>query len=103
MVDHHDPTDWQSGEPLDRTEGTGDLQGNAIQFSWWNLLLVVPLLMLFTPMYNQADPHLFGMPFFYWFQFAFVFVGVACVAVVYAKTKHRGKTRHRATPDDRTR
>ena len=29
--------------PVDRIEGTGRNEGNAIQFSWWNLLLLVPL------------------------------------------------------------
>ena len=84
-----DPTDWESSEPVDRIEGTGQNKGNAIQFSWWNLLLLVPLLMLFTGLYNSDDPRVFGMPKFYWFQFAFVFVGVACVAIVFATTRNR--------------
>ena len=31
--------------------------------------------MLITAVYNHDEPRLFGMPFFYWYQFAFVFVG----------------------------
>jgi Protein of unknown function (DUF3311) len=84
-----DPTDWDSGNPVDRIEGTGQNEGNAIQFSWWNLLLLVPLIMLITSLYNTAEPMLFGMPFFYWYQFAFVFVGVACVAIVFVTTRNR--------------
>ena len=64
-------------------------EGNAIQFSWWNLLLLVPLLMLITSFYNYDEPRLFGMPMFYWVQFAFVFVGVACVAIVFVTTRNR--------------
>jgi hypothetical protein len=60
---------------------------SGLQFSPWNLLLLIPLLMLVTPWFNFAKPRLFGLPFFYWFQFAFVFVGVACVAIVYVMTK----------------
>jgi len=84
-----DPTDWDSGIPADRIEGTGQNQGNAIQFSWWNLLLLVPLLMLITAWYNRDAPRLFGMPMFYWYQFVFVPIGVACVAIVYVMTKGR--------------
>jgi hypothetical protein len=60
---------------------------NALIWRWWNLLLLLPLLMLITPWFNKAEPRLFGLPFFYWYQFAFVFVGVACVAIVYGATK----------------
>ncbi len=30
-----------------------------------------------------------GLPFFYWFQFLFVLVGVACVAIVFVATRRR--------------
>jgi hypothetical protein len=53
----------------------------------WNLLLLVPFLMLVTPWINSAEPRLFGLPFFYWIQFAFVPVGVICVALVYLRTR----------------
>jgi hypothetical protein len=89
-----DPTDWESPVPVDRIEGTGQNEGNAIQFSWWNLVLLIPLMMLFTSLYNSDDPQLFGMPKFYWVQFAFVFVGVAAVAVVFGTTRNR---RHDST------
>lgn len=82
-----DPTDWDSGLPVDREEGTGRDAGNAIQWSWWNLLLALPLLMLLTPVYNKSEPRFLGLPVFYWFQFAFVFVGVATVAIVFTATR----------------
>jgi hypothetical protein len=59
-------------------------------FSPWNLLLLVPLLILVTPLFNFDKPRLFGMPFFYWFQLAFVVVGVACVGIVYFMTRNVG-------------
>jgi len=58
-----------------------------LRFSPWNLLLLVPFLMLLTPLYNGLEPRLLGLPFFYWVQFAFVPVGVVCVAIVYVKTR----------------
>jgi hypothetical protein len=64
----------------------GKVPGN-LRFSPWNLLLLVPFLMLVTPWFNSKEPQLIGMPFFYWAQFAFVPVGVVCVAIVYAMTR----------------
>ncbi len=59
-----------------------------LRFRAWNLLLLVPFLMLVTPWFNTKEPQLFGMPFFYWIQFAWVFVGVAAVAIVYVATRN---------------
>lgn len=60
---------------------------SSLRWSWWNLLLLVPLLMLITPWFNSDEPRLFGLPFFYWYQFAWVPLGVLCVGIVYVKTK----------------
>jgi Protein of unknown function (DUF3311) len=60
----------------------------APRWNSWNLLLLVPLLVLVTPLYNSDEPRLFGFPFFYWCQFLFIPLGVICVAVVYRKTKN---------------
>ena len=73
--------------------------GDGLRFSPWNLLLLVPFLMLITPWWNHAEPRLFGMPFFYWIQFAFVPVGVVAVAVVYVKTRDIGAAAPGAPPD----
>ena len=73
--------------------------GGGLRVNPWNLLLLVPFLMLVTPWFNSIEPRLFGMPFFYWSQFAFVPVGVACVAVVYLRTRDEvdpGGRRHAA-------
>ncbi|HEY4018156.1 MAG TPA: DUF3311 domain-containing protein [Pseudonocardiaceae bacterium] len=67
------------------------------RFNPWNLLLLVPLLMLITPWFNSDGPRFIGLPFFYWYQFAFVVVGVACVWIVYAMTR---KPANRSTSDD---
>jgi hypothetical protein len=56
-------------------------------FNPWQLLLLLPLLMLVTPWFNRATPRIAGLPFFYWYQFAFVVVGVACVGAVYLATR----------------
>ncbi|MCP2261928.1 Protein of unknown function (DUF3311) [Streptoalloteichus tenebrarius] len=64
-----------------------DHGGNGLRWNAWNLLLLVPLLMLVTAMFNQDQPRLFGLPFFYWFQFLFVPLGVLCVGLVYVRTR----------------
>lgn len=55
--------------------------------SAWHLLLLVPFLALVTPWFNAIDPQLWGIPFFYWFQFAWIPVTVACLAVVHRRTR----------------
>ena len=60
---------------------------DGLRFNAWNWLLLIPFLMLVTPWFNSIEPRLFGMPFFYWSQFAWVPVGVVCVALVYVRTR----------------
>jgi hypothetical protein len=74
-----------------------DERRSGLRFNAWNLLLLVPLLMLITPWFNSDSPRLIGLPFFYWFQFLFVVVGVACVWIVYAMTR---KPANRSKSDD---
>jgi hypothetical protein len=88
--------------PPTRPPGDDAARSNLV-LSPWNLLLVVPLLMLVTPWFNKARPSLGGLPFFYWYQFAFVLVGVACVGIVYAATRRRSlatRTSDRLGVDD---
>ena len=75
-----------TGAEAGRRGADGRRGASGLRTSPWNLLLLVPLLMLVTPWINSDAPRLFGMPFFYWIQFAFVPVGVACVATVYLRT-----------------
>ena len=39
------------------------------------VLLAIPILaLLIVPIYANEDPHLLGFPFFYWYQFLWVFL-----------------------------
>jgi Protein of unknown function (DUF3311) len=67
--------------------GSPGRASSGLRWNNWNLLLLVPLLMLVTPLLNFDGPRLLGLPFFYWSQFAFVIVGVVCVGLVYVKTR----------------
>lgn len=62
-------------------------RASGLVFSPWNLLLLIPFIVLFTPIYNRETPTLFGMPFFYWFQFAVIIVGVLSTITVYRMTR----------------
>jgi hypothetical protein len=56
-------------------------------WSWWYLLFVIQFaVMLWPPIYNKLEPTLLGMPFFYWFQLAWVLVSAALTAIVYFAT-----------------
>jgi hypothetical protein len=57
-------------------------------WSWWYLLFVVQLVAVIWPgFYNKAEPTLFGIPFFYWYQMAAVIVSAILTAIVYFATK----------------
>ena len=56
----------------------------------WYWLLLVPLIGLLVPsIYNHTDPELIGIPFFYWYQLAWVPLSVAVTWFVYSKTTER--------------
>jgi len=48
------------------------------------LCLVIPFVaLLWVPFYNRLAPELFGIPFFYWYQTLWTFLGTACTIPVY--------------------
>jgi hypothetical protein len=60
----------------------------AFRFRAWNLLLLVPLISLITPLFNMTEPRLAGIPFFYWFQMAVIPLGILCTLAVHLITRH---------------
>ncbi len=58
----------------------------------WNpvvLLLLLPLVAVLVPeFYNYRSPAIGGMPFFYWYQLAWVAGVAVCTAIVYAATRN---------------
>jgi hypothetical protein len=52
----------------------------------WNVLLLVPFVaLLWVPFYNSIEPALWGIPFFYWYQFLWVFLTSALIVWVHHK------------------
>jgi len=59
--------------------------GRAIQ-----LLLLVPLVGTLIPsIYNRTDPTLDGIPFFYWYQMAWIPLSAVCTLIVYRAVRRR--------------
>lgn len=53
----------------------------------WNLLLLVPFpALLWVPLYNSVEPAVWGIPFFYWYQFVWVFLASAIIVLVHRMT-----------------
>jgi len=54
----------------------------------WLLLLLLPFAGLcFPQFYNRETPALWGIPFFYAYQFAWVFLATLLLGIVYFKTR----------------
>ncbi len=55
----------------------------------WKLLLILPYLGLcFPSLYARSSPALFGFPFFYWYQFAWVILASALMGLVCRKLRY---------------
>lgn len=51
---------------------------------WWYALLALPFAaLLYPPLYAREDPELFGFPFFYWYQMAWIVLTALVCWVVY--------------------
>jgi hypothetical protein len=51
---------------------------------WPRLLLLIPFIaVLWVPFYNRSEPALAGVPFFYWYQLAWILIGALLVLMVY--------------------
>ena len=56
------------------------------------LLLALPFIgLLGVPLYNLTEPALFGFPFFYWYQFAWVPLTSLLIWLVYRDGARRGE------------
>ena len=59
------------------------------------LAIIVPLL---VSTYDQINPRLFGFPFFYWYQLAWVFLAAGCCTVAFYLLKRERDAYERAHP-----
>jgi len=60
-----------------------------------NLLLLLPLVTLFAPLYNRIEPRLLGLPFFYWFLPMVLLLTIALTALFFALARDSDDRIHR--------
>jgi hypothetical protein len=61
-----------------------DEHAPARPMAWARLLLIVPfIVVLWVPFYNSAEPVVYGVPFFYWYQLLWIILGAVIVGIVY--------------------
>jgi Protein of unknown function (DUF3311) len=54
----------------------------------WLWLLVLPFAaLLVPPIYAHETPHLWGIPFFYWYQAVWLIITAAITALVYRRIR----------------
>ncbi len=65
------------------------------------VLLAIPIIaLLWVPHYAKVEPTLFGFPFFFWYQFLWVFICSALTYTAYRLTlSARGLTTHKVGED----
>jgi Protein of unknown function (DUF3311) len=53
----------------------------------WKWLLAIPfVVLLWVPSYNAIEPSLWGFPFFYWYQFLWLFLSAALIIWLHHRT-----------------
>jgi len=60
-----------------------------VRRGWYSLLALPFAGTLIPSLYNHARPALFGIPFFYWYQLAWVLVTAALLGFVVCMTGER--------------
>ncbi|MDE2166733.1 MAG: DUF3311 domain-containing protein [Alphaproteobacteria bacterium] len=67
-----------------------DGSGESRSGRWWYALLLVSFVaVLWVPFFNRVEPEIFGIPFFFWYQFLWVIISALITALVYLKTAPR--------------
>jgi len=65
---------------------------------WWFILLLAPFIgVLWVPFFNRVDPQIWGVPFFFWYQFLWVVMSALVTALVYFMATPQPKPARRAT------
>jgi len=61
-----------------------DRQKSGWRRHWPRVLFLIPFIaVLWVPFYNRMEPELGGIPFFYWYQLAWILAGAGLVLIVY--------------------
>jgi Protein of unknown function (DUF3311) len=75
-------------EPAGETGGSKPgVRASSGRRQWYWLLLLPYVGLLWMPFYAKAEPQLGGIPFFYWYQFLWVFITMVLIELVYRSTR----------------
>jgi len=66
-----------------------DVENKPPRKAWYWLFLAPFIGLLWPALYAKTEPMLFGFPFFYWYQFAWVLVSAVLTGIVYLATRRR--------------
>jgi hypothetical protein len=73
---------------------SSDSRGGAVARVLAGLCLAGPFAaLLWVPSYAKEGPALFGMPFFYWYQFAWVPMSIVLMTIAYLLLRGRRRNR----------
>lgn len=87
------------GNELDRSGAPAVPETDMRKMVAAGVLLAIPVVaLLWVPIYNQEGPELFGFPFFFWYQFAWVFLCSAMTWGAYLLTLSARKPGSSWTP-----
>ena len=64
-------------------------RGFRLRYLWYALLLVQFAGVLITGIYTREMPKLAGIPFFYWYQFAWIPLSVILTGIVYLAVREK--------------
>ena len=60
-----------------------------LRYLWYTLLAIQFVGVLVTSFYTRETPKLGGIPFFYWYQFAWIVASVLLTGLVYIATREK--------------
>jgi hypothetical protein len=61
--------------------------GRRSQWLWYVPLIAPFVALLWVPFYNRVEPRAGSIPFFYWYQFAWIGISAVLTVVVYFATR----------------
>jgi hypothetical protein len=74
----------------DTENRTTDGSGKTRKRRWLLPLIFLPFIgSLWVPSYNKLEPTLAGVPFFYWYQMAWILISAALTFFVYLATEQK--------------
>jgi len=76
--------------PSSKPGARGGGRASRPAFHPWYLVLLIPFIaLLWPPFYAHDQPEVWGIPFFYWYQFLWFLLGAFITQIVHVATRPR--------------